>query len=127
VTAQNRERQRNGKHRWGSGNRSNSVGISVPPFLVRDAVKQFHPYKKEILIVVRTLNSVGAKHNIIAAALDLQGWKTFYGDSEWTENDVSNLLKEFMAPKQKQTIFSGYTIKHFNLRNSENRSNENIL
>ncbi|MGD9119895.1 MAG: hypothetical protein PVG59_04380 [Desulfobacterales bacterium] len=101
MKAQNRERQRNGKHRWGLANRSDMAGISVSPFLVRDAIKQYHPYKKEILIVVRTLNSIGAKRNIIAAALGLQGWKTFYGDSEWTENDVSNLLKEFRAPKTK--------------------------
>ena len=101
MKAQNRERQRDGKHRWGSGNKPDTVGISVPPFLVRDAVKQFHPYKKEILSVVRTLNSIGAKHNIIAAALDLQGWKTFYGDSEWTEEDVNGLLKEFRAKNYK--------------------------
>ena len=29
---------------------------------------------------------------IIAAALDLQKWKTFYGDCEWTEEDVKGLL-----------------------------------
>jgi hypothetical protein len=58
-----------------------------------DAVKQFHPYKKEILIVVRALNSIGATRNIIAAALNLQGWKTFYADSEWTQDDVNSLLK----------------------------------
>ena len=99
MKAQNRERQRNRKQRWGSGNRSDTVGISVQPFLVWDAIKQFHPYKKEILIVVRTLNSLGANRNIIAAALDLQGWKTFYGGSDWTEEEVNGLLKESMAQK----------------------------
>ena len=109
MKAQNRERQRNRKQRWGSGNRSDTVGISVPPFLVWDAIKQFHPYKKEILIVVRTLNSVGAKRNIIAAALNLQGWKTFYGDSEWTKEDVNGLLKEFRAQKNKANNIFGFT------------------
>jgi hypothetical protein len=75
--------------------------------LVWDAIKQFHPYKEEILIVVRTLNSIGANRNIIAAALDLKGWKTFYGGGEWTEEDVKGLLKELRSQKTKQTIFLG--------------------
>jgi hypothetical protein len=109
VKAQNRERQRNRKQRWGLGNRSDTVGISVPPFLVWDAIKQFHLYKKEILIAVRTLNSIGANRNIIAAALDLQGWKTFYGDSEWTKEDVNGLLSEFRAQKNKANNIFGFT------------------
>jgi len=69
--------------------------------LVWDAIKQFYPYKKEILIVVRILNSIGSNRNIIAAALDLKGWKTFYGGSEWTVEDVNGLLQEFRAQKNK--------------------------
>jgi hypothetical protein len=107
VKAQNREGQRSRKQSWGSGNRSDTVEISVPSFLVWDAIKQFHPYKKEIIIVVRTLNSIGANRNITAAALDLKGWKTFFGGREWTEEDVNGLLKEFRAQKTKQTIFWG--------------------
>jgi len=107
VKAQNRERQRSRKQRWGSGNRSDTAGISVTPFLVWDNIKKFHPYKKDILIVVRTLNRIGANRNIIATALDLQGWKTFYGGSQWTEEDENGLLKEFRAKKPKQTIFLG--------------------
>ena len=109
MKAQNRERQRNKKQRCGSGNRSDTVGISVLPFLVWDAIKQFHPYKKEILIVVRTLSSIGANRNIIAAALDLKGWKTFYGGSEWTEEDVNGLLKKFRATKNKANNIFGFT------------------
>ena len=105
MKAQSRERQRNRKQRWVSENRSDTVGTSVTPFRIWDAIKQFHPYKKEILIVARTLNSIGAKRNVIAAALDLQGWKTLYGGSEWTEEDVNGLLKEFRAQKTKQIIF----------------------
>ena len=109
MKAQNRDRQRNRKQRWGSRNRSETVGISVPPFLVWDAIKQFHPYKEEILIRVRTLNSIGANRNIIAAALNLKGWKTFYGGSEWTEEGVNGLLKEFRAPKNKANNILGFT------------------
>ena len=129
MKAQSRERQRNRKQRWVSENRSDTVGTSVTPFRIWDAIKQFHPYKKEILIVARTLNSIGAKRNVIAAALDLQGWKTLYGGSEWTEEDVNGLLKEFRAQKyQNKQYFLVHTKKHFYFRiNSENRSNENIL
>ena len=105
----NRERQGAKKRKQVAGNRSDTVGISVPPFLVWDAIKQFHPYKEEILIVVRTLNSIGANRNIIAAALDLKGWKTFYGGSEWTEEDVNGLLKEFRAQKNKANNILGFT------------------
>ncbi len=59
--------------------------------------------------MVRTLNSIGANRNIIAAALDLKGWKTFYGGSEWTEEDVNGLLKEFRAQKNKANNILGFT------------------
>ena len=47
--------------------------------------------------MVRMLNSIGANRAIIAAALDLQRWKTFYGDCEWTEEDVKGLLDGYRA------------------------------
>jgi hypothetical protein len=97
VMAQNRERQRKRKQRQGAESRPDTVMLTVAPFKVGDALKQFHPHKKEILNVVRILNIIGAKHNIIAAALDLQGWKTFYGGSEWTEKDVKGLLEGYSA------------------------------
>jgi hypothetical protein len=75
------------------------VMLYTAPFRLWDTIKQFHPHKKEIIIVVRTLNSIGANRNIIAAALGLQGWKTFYGGGEWTKEDVNNLLEGFRAPK----------------------------
>jgi hypothetical protein len=80
VKTQNREHQSSGK-----------------PSRIWDTIQQFHPYKKEILNVVRILNIIGANHKIIAATLDLQGWKTFYGGNEWTEKDVKDLLEGYSA------------------------------
>ena len=77
---QNRERQRNRK-----------------PIKIWDTISQFHPYKNEILNAVKILNSIGANCKIIAATLDFQGWKTFYGGSEWTEEDVKGLLEGYSA------------------------------
>ena len=97
MKTQNRERQRKRKPRRGSGNRPNTVGITVTPFRVWDTISQFHPYKNEILNVVRMLNTLGVKRFIIAATLDLKKWKTFYGGCEWTEEDVQGLLEEFRS------------------------------
>jgi hypothetical protein len=93
----NRERQREGKRKQGAENRSDTVVLTAAPVRVWDTIKQFHPNKNEILNVVRVLNSIGANCNIIAATLDLQGWKTFYGGCEWTEAEVKGLLKEYRA------------------------------
>ena len=97
MKAQNRERQRKRKPRRGSGNRPNTVGITVTPFRVWDTISQFHPHKKEILNVVRIMNSIGVNRNIIAATLGLQRWKTFYGGGEWSETDVKDILEEYRA------------------------------
>jgi hypothetical protein len=67
------------------------------PIRIWDIIQQFHPYKNEILSVVTILDSIGASCKIIAATLDLQGWKTFYGDGEWTEEDVQGLLEGYRA------------------------------
>ena len=97
MKTQNRVRQRNRKPRRSSGNTADTVGKSVTPFRVWDTIKQLHPYKIEILNVVRMLSSIGANHIIIAATLDLQGWKTFYGSCEWTEEDVKDLVEGYRA------------------------------
>ena len=97
MKTQNRVRQRNRKPRRSSGNRADTAGISGRPFRVWDTIKQLHPYKIEILNVVRMLSSIGANHIIIAATLDLQGWKTFYGSYAWTEKDVQGLLEGYRA------------------------------
>jgi hypothetical protein len=71
--------------------------LTAAPIKIWDTIKQFHPYKKEILNVVRILNSIGANRNIIAATLGLQRWKTFYGGWEWTEEDVKDILEGYRA------------------------------
>ena len=78
-------------------NISDPVVLTAAPFRVWDAIKQLHPYKKEILNLVRVLNRIGVNSNIIAAALSLQRWKTFYGNWEWTEEDVKALLEGYRA------------------------------
>ena len=93
----NRERQRKKKRKQVAENRSDTVVLTAAPVRIWDTIKQFHPYKNEILNVVRMLNSVGANQIIIAATLDLQRWKTFYGDDEWTEADVKDLLEGYRA------------------------------
>lgn len=97
MKTQNRERQRKRKEGLGVPNRSDTVKPTVTSFKVWDIVSQFHPYKNEILNVVRMLNSIGANHIIIAATLDLQRWKTFYGGCEWTKEDVQALLEGYRA------------------------------
>lgn len=100
MRAQNRERQRNRKQRQDAENRSDPVVLTAAPFKIWDTLNQLHPHKKEILNVVRILNSLGANHNIIAAILGLQRWKTFYGSLEWTEEDVKGLLEGYRASRK---------------------------
>ena len=97
MKTQNRERQGNRKQRRDAENRSDAVMLTAAPFKIWDTLKQFHPHKKEILNVVRILNSLGVNRNIIAATLGLQRWKTFYGSLEWTEEDVKGLLEGYRA------------------------------
>ena len=100
MKTQNRVRQRKRKQIQCSENRSNTVMITAAPFKVSDTLSQFHPYKNEILSVVKILNNIGANYFIIAAALGLQGWKTFYGDCEWTEAEVKGLLEGYRAQRK---------------------------
>jgi len=97
VNTQNRERQRAKKQKQGAENLSDTDMSAFTLIKIWDAIKQFDPYKNEILNVVRILNSIGANHIVIAATLDLQRWKTFYGVDEWTEADVKGLLEEYRA------------------------------
>jgi hypothetical protein len=98
VKTQNREWQRRWKERQtADGKKSDTVILAATASKIWDTIKQFHPYKKEIQNVVRILNSIGVSFNIIAATLDLQGWKTFYGGGEWTEEDVKDILEGYRA------------------------------
>jgi hypothetical protein len=38
------------------------------------------------------LNGIGVGLEIIAASLNLQKWKTFFGSAEWNDQDVKNVL-----------------------------------
>jgi hypothetical protein len=97
VNTQSRERQRKNAQKLGAKNRSRTGMSASTSFKVWDTISQFHPYKNEILRVVKILNSIGANCKIIAAILGLQGWKTFYGNGEWTEEEVQDLLQGFRA------------------------------
>ena len=97
MKMQNRDRQRNRKQRPDAENRSDTVMLTAARFKIWDTIKQLHPHKKEILNVVRLLNSIGANRNMIAATLVLKRWKTFYGGCEWTEEDIKGLLEGYRA------------------------------
>jgi hypothetical protein len=94
---QNRKRQREREQRRSAEHRADTDLLTAEPFRIWDTIKQFHPHKKEILIVVRMLNKMGAKHTMIAAALDLQGWQSFCGVCEWTDEDVEDILNGYRA------------------------------
>ena len=94
---QNMEPDRKSKSKRRSRYGADTVMLAASPNKIWDTLKQFHPHKKEILIVVRMLNKMGAKRTMIAAALGLQGWKNFYGVSEWTIEDVKAILEGYSA------------------------------
>ena len=94
---QNMEPDRKSKSKRRSRYGADTVMLAASPNKIWDTLKQFHPHKKEILIVVRMLNKMGAKRTMIAAALGLQGWQNFYGVSEWTIEDVKTILEGYSA------------------------------
>ena len=59
---------------------------------VRELLEKYHPQKREIYLVVRIMNSIGADLKLIAATLNLQKWKTFYGDNDWNLEDVKEVI-----------------------------------
>jgi hypothetical protein len=59
---------------------------------VRGIFAQYHPQWREIYLVVRIMNNIGANLNLIAATLNLQKWKTFYGDIDWKVEDVKEVI-----------------------------------
>jgi hypothetical protein len=93
VKLQNRERQRKREQRRSAESGADTDVLTANPFRIWGTIKQFHPHKKEILTAVWVLNRMDAKRTVIAAALGLQGWKTFYGRGEWTEADVEDILE----------------------------------
>ena len=59
---------------------------------IRVLLENFHPQKKEIYLVVRIMNNIGMNLKQIAATLNLQKWKTFYGDNDWKLADVKDVI-----------------------------------
>jgi hypothetical protein len=94
---QNMEPDRKSKSKRRYGNGADTVMLAASPYKIWNTLKQFHPYKKEISILVRMLNKMGAKRTMIAAALCLQGWQNFCGVSEWTVEDVKDILEGYSA------------------------------
>jgi hypothetical protein len=59
---------------------------------IKELLEKYHPQRREIYLVVRIMNNIGLDQNLIAAALDLQKWKTFYGDNDWKVEDVKEVI-----------------------------------
>ena len=59
---------------------------------VRELIEKYHPQRVEIYRVVRIMNSIGLDLRLIAATLNLQKWKTFYGDIDWKVEDVKEVI-----------------------------------
>ena len=59
---------------------------------LRQILMQINPHRKEIAGLINILNKMGANFKLIAACLNLQGWNNYYGNGEWTEKDVKEIL-----------------------------------
>ena len=59
---------------------------------VRELLEKYHPQRREIFLVVRIMNNIGVNLTLIAATLNLQKWKTFYGDNDWKVEDVKEVI-----------------------------------
>ena len=59
---------------------------------VWELLEKYHPQRMEIYLVVRIMNNIGVSLKLIAATLNLQKWKTFYGDHDWKVDDVKEVI-----------------------------------
>jgi hypothetical protein len=59
---------------------------------VGELLEKYHPQRREIYLVVRIMNNIGVNLKLIAASLNLQKWKTFYGDNDWNLEDVKEVI-----------------------------------
>ena len=67
----------------------------LKPFMIispRELLEKYHPQRREIYLVVKIMNNIGLDQNLIAATLNLQKWKTFYGDNDWKVEDVKEVI-----------------------------------
>jgi hypothetical protein len=60
-----------------------------------------HPDRKNILRAVGMFNNSGTKASTIASLLSDQNYKTFYGNNEWTEEDVKEIV-DFIQNKNRR-------------------------
>jgi hypothetical protein len=58
----------------------------------RGLLEKYHPQRNKIYLVVRIMNNIGLNLKLIAATLNLQKWKTFYGDNDWNVEDVKEVI-----------------------------------
>ena len=75
--------------------------VPTATFNFWDILTSFHPYRNEILCIVRMLNGIGVSFKIIAASLSLKRWRTFFGTAQWDDEDVKNVLK-YLSHKDAQ-------------------------
>ncbi len=64
---------------------------------VRELLEKYHPQRREIYLVVRIMNNIGVNLKLIAATLNLQKWKTFYGDNDWKVEDVKEVIDGYRS------------------------------
>ena len=76
-----------------------TVGSTCPAVkgTIRIIGEKYHPQRKQVYHVVRTMNNLGVNLNLIAASLNLRRWKTFYGDNDWSLEDVKELIDGYPA------------------------------
>jgi hypothetical protein len=67
---------------------------------IREIGEKCHTHRAEIYHVVRMLNNFGVNLNLIAASLNLQKWKTFYGDDKWSREDVKEVVEACRTGKR---------------------------
>ena len=108
-------KQRGDHRQWQEGKlverkRSIPIMLNATTFNFWDILTSFHPYRNEILCIVRMLNGIGVGLQIIAASLNLQKWRTFFGGAEWKDEDVKNGLN-YLNHKDEQIQFMLITIE----------------
>ena len=64
---------------------------------ILELLEKYHPKRREIYLVVRILNNIGVNLKLIAATLNLQKWKNFYGDNDWKLEDVKEVIDGYRA------------------------------
>ena len=64
---------------------------------VRELLEKYHPQRREIYLVVRIMNNIGVNLKLIAATLNLQKWKNFYGNNDWEVEDVKEVIDGYRS------------------------------